>query len=278
MSGARIVTCAKPGCGCNVDRRRRGVVVYRGYTCGLEDSGVAPEIAVNRSDLLLALLTSQKDIGLRYAFGTFATGGWRVRGPKSLISISWIPGSFSRPRHGPPSRMFRFRRRRADLFLNVVGWCRSDEAARRPGGRPWPDRSQAGRSGGDIDLTGYADYRLPLRGLSVNLGINHLGKRPGSADNQLNVPERAIRSTSAAVIAFDRDADLHFSTLRECAGGHRFLWLPLQPSAQRSGRPAPLNPRDAIAPQNRSAQCASARICLVSGASGAVRLTASVSL
>jgi iron complex outermembrane receptor protein len=42
-------------------------------------------------------------------------------------------------------------------------------------------------------ITSYADYRLPFAPVfSVNLGVNYLGKRPGSADNLLTVPARTI--------------------------------------------------------------------------------------
>lgn len=43
------------------------LVAYAGYTRGLEESGVAPQNAVNRNSAPPALLTSQRDAGLRYA-------------------------------------------------------------------------------------------------------------------------------------------------------------------------------------------------------------------
>ena len=42
------------------------LAVYGGYTRGLEESGVAPGNAVNRNEALPAILTSQRDFGLRY--------------------------------------------------------------------------------------------------------------------------------------------------------------------------------------------------------------------
>ena len=89
---------------------------------GLEDSGVAPEIAVNRSEAPPALLTSQKDIGLRYAFGPMrlVVGGFDVRKPyfnldpglvfgssaPSAIAASKfrLPGSRSRASTSSPAR------------------------------------------------------------------------------------------------------------------------------------------------------------------------------
>ena len=43
------------------------LVAYAGYTRGLEESGVAPQNAVNRNSASPALRTSQRDAGLRYA-------------------------------------------------------------------------------------------------------------------------------------------------------------------------------------------------------------------
>src|SRR5215207_4101998 len=82
---AEIVTRAEPWLwnGTLAVNLSKGVVAYAGYTKGLEDSGVAPEIAVNRSEAPPALLTSQRDIGLRYAFGPMrlVVGAFDVRKP-----------------------------------------------------------------------------------------------------------------------------------------------------------------------------------------------------
>jgi len=44
------------------------LVVYGGYTRGLEASGIAPDNAVNRGEALPANITRQADAGIRYAF------------------------------------------------------------------------------------------------------------------------------------------------------------------------------------------------------------------
>ena len=42
-------------------------------------------------------------------------------------------------------------------------------------------------------IIGNVDYRLPFApAFSVSLGVNHLGERPGSADNLLIVPGRTM--------------------------------------------------------------------------------------
>ena len=51
-----------------------------------------------------------------------------------------------------------------------------------------PTKPQAERS-----ATAYVDYVLPFfPDLSVNLGIQYLGKRAGSVDNLLTVPGRTL--------------------------------------------------------------------------------------
>lgn len=44
-----------------------GLIAYGGFVQGLEESAVAPDIAINRSEAPPALRTNQKDAGLRYA-------------------------------------------------------------------------------------------------------------------------------------------------------------------------------------------------------------------
>jgi iron complex outermembrane receptor protein len=60
------------------------LVVYASYTEGLEESGVAPDNAVNRNQPLPAILTNQREIGLRYAVSpslTLVTGLFDLNKP-----------------------------------------------------------------------------------------------------------------------------------------------------------------------------------------------------
>lgn len=60
------------------------LAVYAGYTVGLEESPVAPDNAVNRTEAPPALRTSQTDAGLRYALTpavTVVAGVFEVRKP-----------------------------------------------------------------------------------------------------------------------------------------------------------------------------------------------------
>ncbi|HXG81063.1 MAG TPA: TonB-dependent receptor [Sphingomicrobium sp.] len=170
----------------------KGLVAYAGYTKGLEDSGVAPEIAVNRNEAPPALLTSQRDFGIRYAFGPMrlVVGAFDVRKPYFNMDPGLVYRQLGTVRHrgleislaGEPIE-----------GLNIVaGAVLMKPRVTGPGvdlgvigGKPV---GQAGRS-----ANANADYRLPfLQGLSVSIGIRYLGKRPGSVDNQLVVPGRTI--------------------------------------------------------------------------------------
>lgn len=62
----------------------RRLAVYGGYTTGLEEGGVAPANAVNRSAPAPAIRTSQRDAGIRYRLGerlSFVAGLFDVRKP-----------------------------------------------------------------------------------------------------------------------------------------------------------------------------------------------------
>ena len=168
----------------------KGLVAYAGYTRGLEDSGVAPEIAVNRSEAPPALLTNQRDFGIRYAFGTMrlVVGAFDVRKPYFNVDPGLVFKQLGTVRHrgieisltGEPVK-----------GLNVVAGAIlmkprvSGEAVdlgligSKPVGQP--ERTAS------LNF----DYRLPWdEKLSLNLGIQHLGKREGNTENTMTIPGR----------------------------------------------------------------------------------------
>jgi iron complex outermembrane receptor protein len=170
----------------------RGLVAYAGYTRGLEDSGVAPEIAVNRSEAPPALLTSQKDIGIRYAFGPMrlVVGAFDVRKPYFNLDPGLVYRQLGTVRHrgleislsGEPIE-----------GLNIVAGA----VLMKP--RVSGDAVELGLIGeravgkAETLIIANLDYRLHFApDFSVNLGVNHLGERPGSADNLLIVPGRTM--------------------------------------------------------------------------------------
>lgn len=170
----------------------KGLVAYAGYTKGLEDSGVAPEIAVNRSEAPPALLTSQRDVGLRYAFGPMrlVVGAFDVRKPYFNLDPGLVFRELGTVRHrgieislaGEPLKglsvvagavLMKPRVSGPAVELGLIG--------------PKP----VGQA--ETMITANLDYRLPFApALSVNLGVNHLGERAGSADNLLTVPARTL--------------------------------------------------------------------------------------
>jgi len=192
--GPAIVTRADPWLwnGTLAINLARGLVAYAGYTKGLEDSGVAPEIAVNRNEAPPALLTSQRDIGLRYAFGPMrlVVGGFDVRKPYFNLGPDLVYAQLGTVRHrgleislaGEPVKglsvvagaiLMKPRVTGPGVDLGVIG--------KKPVG-------QAERS-----ATVNFDYRLPwMPELSLDLGVQHLGKRAGSVDNELTVPGRTL--------------------------------------------------------------------------------------
>lgn len=193
-TGPAIVTRAQPWLwnGTLAINLAKGLVAYAGYTKGLEDSGIAPEIAVNRNEAPPALLTSQRDIGLRYAFGPMrlVIGAFDVRKPYFNLDPGLVYRQLGTVRHrgfefslaGEPLKglslvagavLMKPRVTGAGVALGVIG------------DRPV---AQAERS-----ASLYLDYRLPpVPRLSVNLGIQHLGKRPGNVENTLMVPGRTL--------------------------------------------------------------------------------------
>lgn len=60
-----------------------GVTLYGGFVTGLEESGIAPDNAVNRNEALPAIRTRQVDFGARWQLGRLRViiGGFEVRKP-----------------------------------------------------------------------------------------------------------------------------------------------------------------------------------------------------
>lgn len=171
----------------------RGLAAYAGYTTGLEDSPVAPEIAVNRSEAPPALRTSQRDAGIRWAFGPnmrLVAGLFDVRKPYFNLDPGLVYRQLGTVRH-----------RGIELSL---------------AGQPMPGlnlvagavlmKPRVSGAAVDLGLTGEKpvaqpetlvranlDYRPPrFQALSVDLAVAYLGERAGSVDNQLVVPARTL--------------------------------------------------------------------------------------
>jgi iron complex outermembrane receptor protein len=170
----------------------KGLVAYAGYTKGLEDSGVAPEIAVNRSEAPPALLTNQRDFGIRYAFGPMrlVVGAFDVRKPYFNLDPGLVFTRLGTVRHrgveislaGQPLK-----------GLNVVAGAILMKP--RVSGEAVDLGLIGNKPVGIAERTAnvYFDYRLPWNEkLSVDLGIQYNGKSAGSPDNELTIPDNTI--------------------------------------------------------------------------------------
>lgn len=165
------------------------LTLYAGYTQGLEDSGVAPNIARNSGAVLPASLTWQADAGLRYAMteqfkviaGVFAlqkpyfnldnNGADRELGEQQArgLELSIV---------GEPL---------SHLHLNIgilaerVGITGPDLAAEGVGpvavGQP------------HLMYVASANYALPWwPDLSLDMSVTHFGSQPESVDNKIYTP------------------------------------------------------------------------------------------
>lgn len=170
----------------------KSITLYAGYARGLEESGVAPPNAANRNQPLPAILTEQKDAGIRWTvagnvkviaglfdlkkpyFGFDAAnrytqvGTTRSQGAEISVSgnltktLSIAAGGY-------------FLRPRVERDPNAVGMI-----GRRPVGLP------------DHLVNVNFNWKTPvLDGLSLDTTLIHRGKVPSTTDNLVSLPARA---------------------------------------------------------------------------------------
>ncbi len=167
------------------------IAIYGGYTRGLEESGVAPSSAANRDEPLPAILTSQRDAGLRWAITPdlrAVLGLFDVRKPYFQLDTDNVFRLLGEQRHrgiefslsGQISPLLsvvaglvllRPRVRGADVDAGLVGQLPVGQPAR------------------NVQIN--ADWQLPwLDGLSLDMGITHLSRRAATRDNIVFLPAR----------------------------------------------------------------------------------------
>jgi iron complex outermembrane receptor protein len=173
----------------------RDLVLYAGYSKGLEESPVAPEIAVNRGEAPPAIITQQMDAGFRYAITDslrLVAGVFDVRKPYFALD---------------PTKVFRelgeVRNRGVELSiagqitprLNIVlGAVFLDATVSGDavdlgliGRRPV---TSIGRN-----INGAINWNLPwVKGLSFDLAYESTSKRIANAANTLFIPPRHVYS------------------------------------------------------------------------------------
>lgn len=168
----------------------RTLNLYAGMTRGLEESDVAPETAVNRDEAPPALRTRQIDAGLRWRLGpmTLIAGGFDIEKPYygldrgnlfrklGTVTHRGIEASLS----GSPAAGLTLVAGGVLLDARVSGEeVATGTIGRRPIGTP------------SRTLIANADWRLPgAPAISLDLAVEHAGRRYGDAANDVPVPAR----------------------------------------------------------------------------------------
>ncbi|MCM8731895.1 TonB-dependent siderophore receptor [Hephaestia sp. GCM10023244] len=174
------------------------LALYAGYARGLEESGVAPPNATNRNQPLPAILTTQRDAGLRYAlteriklvagvfdlrrpyFGYDASGRYARIGTTRNQGIEMSVSGAITPRLNMVA---------GGVFLKprvIEDATAAAAVGKRPVGLP------------DHFINFNLNWRTPIaKGLSFDLAGVHRGKTPATTDNALYVPPRATVNLGA---------------------------------------------------------------------------------
>ena len=167
--------------------------LYSGISRGLEESDVAPSIAVNRNEAPPAIRTRQIDAGARW-----------VLNPKMtlIVGVFWI----DKPYYGlDDARYFRrlgqIRHQGEEVSLSgspldglsIVGGAVLLDASLS--GSEVSSGAIGRRPAGSTPLTliANADYRLPMaKAWSFDVGLERDGRRVVSVDNQVRLPARNL--------------------------------------------------------------------------------------
>ena len=168
----------------------KSIAVYTGYARGLEESGTAPTNAANRNQPLPAIITEQKDAGVRFGL---------ARGVKAVVGVF----DLSRPYFGfDAANVFKqvgtVKSRGAEFSVSGSVTSTLDIVA---GGMFLKPRVTADRAVGNIGskpvglpthlLIANANWKTPAKGLELDLAVSHRGRTPATTDNLVFVPPRA---------------------------------------------------------------------------------------
>jgi len=168
----------------------KSIVVYTGYARGLEESGTAPTNAANRNEPLPAIITQQKDAGVRFSL---------TKSVKAVVGVF----DLSRPYFGFDfanvyKQVGTVKSRGAEFSLSGSVTSKLDIVA---GGMFLRPRVTADAAIGNIGskpvglpthlLIANANWKTPAKGLELDLAISHRGRTPATTDNLVFVPPRA---------------------------------------------------------------------------------------
>jgi iron complex outermembrane receptor protein len=169
------------------------LALYGGYTRGLEESGIAPDSAANRTEALPAILTSQVDAGLRWKIpGGFnvVAGVFDVRKPYFAADEDNVFRELGNVTHrgielsaaGPVTSALTLVAGAVLMRPRVSGEAVTlGRVGRRPIGQP----SQL--------LTLAVQYALPgIDGLQLTLNATHRSTRAADTRNLVELPARTL--------------------------------------------------------------------------------------
>jgi iron complex outermembrane receptor protein len=170
----------------------KSTTIYAGYARGLEESGTAPPNAANRNEPLPAVITQQKDAGIRVALGS------NLRAVAGVFDLSRPAFGFDAANNFKQIGVIRSRGAEFSISgnltpkLNIVGGgvlldplvtrdaTAQGNIGRRPAGLPTHLLS--------LNL----NWKTPIDpGLQLDAAINHFGRIPATTDNLVYIPPRA---------------------------------------------------------------------------------------
>lgn len=168
------------------------IALYGGMTRGLEESDVAPETALNRDEAPPAIRTRQFDGGLRWRLGgmTLIAGAFDIRKPYYGLDTANVFRRLGSVNHrgaevslsGSPAEGLMLVAGGMLLDARIAG---SEVAAGTIGRRPIGTPSRT--------LAANVDYRPPaFPSLSVDVALQHAGRRYADAANDVRVPSRTL--------------------------------------------------------------------------------------
>lgn len=170
----------------------RSVAAYGSVTRGLEESGVAPDSAANRTQALPAIVTDQWDAGLRWKLPKdmrLVTGVFQVRKPY------FAPDDVNVYRE-----LGRVRQRGAEISLtgspvkNLSVVAGAVLMSPKVSGEPVEAGLIGSKPVGQTErlLTLSGTYNLPVEGLTLTFAANNHGARTGDQTNRIEIPARTI--------------------------------------------------------------------------------------
>ena len=170
----------------------KGLAAYASATRGVEESGVAPDSAINRGEALPAIRTDQWDAGLRWVMPhdlRLVAGVFQVRKPYFSFDDGNVFREQGRVRHrgvevsltGSPIK-----------GLTMVGGAvlMSPRVSGDPVEEGRIGRRPVGQTRRLLTLSG--TYALPAPGMSLTFAANHHGARTGDQANRVKTPARTI--------------------------------------------------------------------------------------